>query len=196
MSSRSLLLTLLTSLCACGPAAPSAEPEPVPLKTARVRVVHLSPDAPAVDVFIGGGEPTVRQLTFGTSSPVRTVTAGSSELKVGPVTAPVRLEAERDYTAVVFGKLAKLAVNVLEDDRRALATNNVRVRVIHAADGVGTVNVLQVRPDTAPITPSTCATIAGGRRLEKVATATDHSDSMNTQSTSEPSCPAQMADKR
>ena len=50
--------------------------------------------------------------------------------------------------------------------------------------------------DTAPITPSTCATMACGRRLENVATATDHSASIKTHSTKEPSCPAQMADRR
>ena len=50
--------------------------------------------------------------------------------------------------------------------------------------------------DTAPMTPSTWATKACGKRLENVATATDHSASISTHSSSEPSCPAQMADKR
>ena len=50
--------------------------------------------------------------------------------------------------------------------------------------------------ETAPITPSTCATMACGKRLENVATATDHSANIKTHSNKEPSCPAQMADKR
>ena len=41
--------------------------------------------------------------------------------------------------------------------------------------------------DTAPMTPSTCATMACGKRLEKVATATDHSASIKTHSTKDPS---------
>ena len=50
--------------------------------------------------------------------------------------------------------------------------------------------------DTVPITPSTCATKACGKRFENAATATDQSASIKTHSTKEPSCPAQIADKR
>src|SRR5205085_11752042 len=49
-------------------------------------------------------------------------------------------------------KLAEVQLNALENDTRGLATNNVRVRVIHAADGVGTVNVFQL-PTTGIATP-------------------------------------------
>ena len=65
------------------------------------------------------------------------------------------------------------------------------------AKGLDKVRMKTKKPtDTAPITPSTCATIACGKRLENRATATDHSASIKTHSTKEPSCPAHMADKR
>ena len=65
------------------------------------------------------------------------------------------------------------------------------------ANGLDSVRMKARKPtDTAPITPSTCATKACGKRLENVATATDHSASINTHRSSEPSCPAQMAERR
>src|SRR5487761_2350993 len=49
---------------------------------------------------------------------------------------------------------------------------------------------------TSPITPNTRATISCGKCLLKVATAAVHIDRINAHSSSEPSCPPQIAAKR
>ncbi|MFT3710542.1 MAG: DUF4397 domain-containing protein [Archangium sp.] len=151
---RSLRLLCLTSLFvySCGP-TPTPEDGGIPMvtPTARIRAVHLSPDAPAVDVFVGAAV-GVSGLTFSNSSVVKEVPAGRTSLRVATASLnDVLLEADRDYTAFAFGKLNNLQLNALENDTRGLSSNNVRVRVIHAADGVGTVNVFQIPATGAPI---------------------------------------------
>lgn len=133
---------------------PMTEPDPDPLPqgpTARVRVIHLSPDAPAVDVYAGGASPAVRSLAFLSSTDAASLPAGRTELKITAAGASaavatlsnVLLEADRDYTAFAFGKLANVQLNTIEDSTSGLSSGNVRLRIIHAADGVGAVNVLQ-----------------------------------------------------
>lgn len=140
----------------CGP-LPSMEDGGTDIKPptpiARVRALHLSPDAPAVDVFIGAATtPAITGLTFGNGTAVAGVPAGRTSFRVASATLnDVLLEQDRDYTAFAFGKLNNLQLNALENDTRGLSSNNVRVRVIHAADGVGTVNVFQIPATGAPL---------------------------------------------
>lgn len=157
MRTASLLIAALTftlALNACGPGSmdpPDAGPEK---PTARLRIVHLSPDAPAIDAFVAGEGPALKGLVFLNASNPSIAPAGRADLQISatgqPASAAVAtiskalLEADRDYTAYAFGKVANLQAALVEDSTQGLASNSVRVRVIHAADGVGTVNVLQV----------------------------------------------------
>ncbi len=154
-------LAALLSLLALTACEAGGDPKPEPEETASVRVLHLSPDAPEVDAFLGGSKRVVSGLAFGAGTAAIEAPAGTSSVQVSASGAPasqaavelssLRLEAERDYTLYAFGKLSNLALNALENDARGLSTNNVRVRVVHAADGVGTVNVLQVPAAGAPV---------------------------------------------
>lgn len=121
--------------------------------TARIRVLHLSPDAPAVDAYVGS-ERVLSNLAFLKTSAYAelpsgradvSITATGAALSTAVATLPnALLETDRDYTAFAFGKLANIQANAIEDSTQGLATNNVRVRIVHAADGVGAVNVYQV----------------------------------------------------
>lgn len=82
---------------------------------ARVRVVHASPDAPAVDVTVEeSGDAIVEEAAFGDAAPV-TVPAGSYTLEIRPATEdndgdvvatfPVELEAGTVYSAFALGYL-------------------------------------------------------------------------------------------
>jgi hypothetical protein len=85
----------------------------VPDGEARVRVVHASPDAPAVDVTVGGGETTlVDDLPFGEATDSLTVPAGDYELEVRPADGgdavaeiPATFESGGVYTAFAAGYL-------------------------------------------------------------------------------------------
>lgn len=133
-------------------AEPSALPEPEPdVPQMGIRVLHLSADAPNVDVFVDGEGPAVQDLPFGSGTDVLELPAGTVDLQISATGASassavltlddVQLEEDRQYTAVAFGNLNALAGKVIEDSTQGLASNQVRVRVVHAAAGVGAVDV-------------------------------------------------------
>ncbi len=87
--------------------------DPLEEGSARVRLVHASPDAPAVDVTVGDGETTLFDgASFGDTTEYVTVPAGDYELEVRPADGgdavaeiPVTVEAGMTYTAVAAGYL-------------------------------------------------------------------------------------------
>jgi len=124
---------------------------------AQLRVLHASPDAPAVDIYIN--DEIVDGLTdvpFGTLSGYLDVPAGDYKVKVfatgtteGPVIeADVSLAAGKAYTAAAIGEVAAITAAVFEDGGMA-AADKAMVRVVHLSP---TPPPLTLRP-TAP-TPS------------------------------------------
>ncbi|MCS7067046.1 MAG: DUF4397 domain-containing protein [Meiothermus sp.] len=92
---------------------------------AKVRIVHASPDAPAVDVALKGGPVLFRNLAFNQISGYGTVPAAAYNLEVRPtgttnVALPlegVAFEAGKVYSVFAVGLLAgqTLEVIVVED---------------------------------------------------------------------------------
>lgn len=134
-------------------------PEATP--TANLRVLHLSPDAPAVDVFLNQGTmPAVSNLTFKAGTSYAQVapgnyridisangnTAGQSVLNV----PSLALEPSRSYTAVAYGNLASIRALALVDDKSALESGKIRVRAIHTAAAVGQVDIWNIPGNGAP----------------------------------------------
>jgi hypothetical protein len=103
--------------------------------TAEVRVLHGSPDAPAVDVFANGAA-ILTDVTFGTLSPFLELPAGTYSIAVAPagagveaaVIGPVDLEFARDTrtTVAATGPLAEIGAQVIAD-----APETALVRVVH-----------------------------------------------------------------
>lgn len=154
----SLFLTLgLTTLAAC--AAPSTDDSgatdtdtDINPAEASVRVMHLSPDAPAVDVFVDGmPDAVLTDLGFTESSTYLTVPAGTYTFRVAPAGAGVdaavltipdlALAAGGEYTAVAYDYLADITPKALGDDVSDLAAGSFRVNVMHGAPGVGEVDI-------------------------------------------------------
>ena len=109
---------------------------------AKVRVLHMSYDGPAVDVTVNDATPpAIKALAYGESSGYAEVPAGKPVLKVTETgkTTPVLINASPDlakgksYSIVAYKAAAQIAPIVLEDDR-VPATGKVKIRVIHAAD--------------------------------------------------------------
>jgi len=117
--------------------------------TARVRVVHASPDAPAVDVLVDGAR-AIANLGFKGASAYTSVPAGQRKFQVFPAgrtmgtpvieVAPT-LAAGKDYTVVAFSRLADITPGLFEDDNRAPAAGKARLRFIHAAPDAPAVDV-------------------------------------------------------
>lgn len=110
--------------------------------SARVRAVHASPDAPAVDVCAAGsalfsgasfpGATAYAVVTAGTYD-VKVVPAGAGCSSAGVIEAPVPLNSDTDTTIVALNRLSDIEPLVLTDDNTAPAAGQARVRFVHAS---------------------------------------------------------------
>src|SRR5918997_272398 len=115
-------LALMTALALVAPAFAQGADQ------AQVRVAHLAPDAPNVDVYVNG-DPVLTDVPY-TTSPV--------------IDVPVELAAGGAYTVAAVGLVAdgSLSAQVYEDDLRSPASANAKVRIIHASPDAGPVDVV------------------------------------------------------
>jgi len=131
------------ALAACSdedsPTAPAAG-------TAQVRVAHLSPDAPPVDVYVNGAR-AVTGASFKDVTNYLSVPAGSVNFRVTPagatspavIDATVTLNNGGSYTVAATGLLAGIQPIVLEDDRGT--TGQSKVRFVHASPDAPAVDI-------------------------------------------------------
>lgn len=123
---------------------------------ARVRVAHMSPDAPAVDVLVDGA-PAFEDLAFEEVSAYASLPSDSYFVEVVPAgtTSPVVISAtlslapNTDYTVAAVGELASIEPLVLEDDNAAPALGNAHIRFVHASPDAPAVDI--TLPDGTPI---------------------------------------------
>jgi hypothetical protein len=140
-------LALLVALALAAPALAQGAPE------AQVRVAHLSPDAPNVDVSVNG-EPVaaLQNVPYGTVSPYLPLPAGSQQVTVYPagddsqpvIDTPVDLAAGGAYTIGAVGLVSdgSLRAQVYQDDVTPPAQGNSKLRVVHASPDAGPVDVV------------------------------------------------------
>jgi hypothetical protein len=154
MSRSTLLLAASLVLLAATPAA-AQEESPAPSaasESAMVRVLHASPDAPDVDVYLDGapvGDP-LAALAFGTLSPYVPVPAGTHAVAVcataDPTVCPIEVpeltvEAGMSYTVAATNALDTIETQVLSDTQTADPATAM-VRVVHFAADAPSVDVL------------------------------------------------------
>ncbi len=127
---------------------------PPPVQSnARIRVVHASPDAPAVDVcgngavaFAGAtfpGATDYAEVPAGTLA-VNVVAAGSDCATDGVIVADLPLAADTDTTVVAANLLADIEPIVLNDDNSDPAAGSAKVRFVHASPDAPTVDITLV----------------------------------------------------
>lgn len=116
--------------------------------TAQVRVAHMAPGAPNVDVLVDG-QPAFRNLAFGAATAYAPVPAGTRDVRVTPagdnqnavITAQLPVQASQSYTVVAVGQLPNLAAVPVPDDNSPPPSGQAKVRVFHAAPDVQAVDV-------------------------------------------------------
>ena len=160
--------------------------------TGWIRLAHLSPDTPGVDVrltaFEGAAEAIVLEnVTFGTVSDYQRVPAGFYTLSMVPAGSPpgtaavltttVEIAAGGSYTSVAVGRHADLTQKVFADDLTPPPAGQARVRLIQAATAVPSVDVatadgVDVAQDTAFGTAAPYATVPAGSRTIEVTPST------------------------
>lgn len=126
---------------------------------AMIRVVHASPDAPAVDVYAAGNDtPLFTNLSYTDTSGYVEVPMGAYdiELRAAPSTASdaiayatgeIELEDGEVTTAIAAGLLAsnesasRFRVIALSEDFAAAGTGNAVARIVHASPDAPTVGI-------------------------------------------------------
>lgn len=133
-----------------------------PAGESDVRIIHLSPDAPAVDIYLDPGAPAaIEGLEFPEGTPFVTVPEGSYDVRVTAAGAgaddPVisvddfAIPADGKFSVAAYGELENIDLMVIAEDESDIEDGNLRVFVGHAADGVGTVDVWAIGLADDPI---------------------------------------------
>lgn len=125
-----ILVAFGLTIAVAGPAAAQDE--------ASVRVVHASPDAPNVDVWVDGTA-VLTDVPFTAVSDYLSVPAGEHNIQVTAtgttdpvIDADLTFEAGQSYTVAAIGLLADISATVLTDDR-VPAGGQAKLRVFHAS---------------------------------------------------------------
>jgi hypothetical protein len=127
-------LALVVALALAAPALAQGTPE------AQVRVAHLSPDAPNVDVSVNG-EPVaaLQNVPYGTVSPYLPLPAGTQQVTVYPAGDSSQPVIDGAVGLVSDGSLR---AQVYQDDLTPPAQGNSKLRVVHASPDAGPVDVV------------------------------------------------------
>jgi hypothetical protein len=117
--------------------------------SARVRVLHASPDAPAVDIYIDDAAVDAwTNVPFGTLSDYMSVPAGDYNVKIYPtgetsgavIDADVSVAGGTSYTIAATGLVAEIQPAIFID-APALSADEALVRVVHLSPDAPAVDV-------------------------------------------------------
>ena len=125
---------------------------------AKVRALHASPDAPAVDVYVNDAK-VLSSVTFRTLSDYLpldagtytvTIKAAGTDTAVASIDASV--EAGKEYTIAAIGKLAAIKLTAFVDDG-VVDPAAAKLRVVHLSPDTGAVDVALAgqAPADAPV---------------------------------------------
>jgi hypothetical protein len=116
---------------------------------ACLNVIHASPDAPAVDVYLDGTK-ALTDLTFGKTSGWVAVPAGEHRVQVtaagaepaaAVIDAKVTLAEGAAYEVAATGLLADIAPQVNQVNLSAIPETMARIRVVHTSPDAPAVDV-------------------------------------------------------
>ncbi|WP_084509902.1 DUF4397 domain-containing protein [Haloplanus natans] len=124
-----------------------------PSGSASLRVAHMSPNAPNVDVYADGSA-VLEDVAFGAVSDYLEVPAGERQLRITPAgqsgttvfEGAVPVESGTAYTVAAVGEVGDMADQpfeplVLEDDNSDPGGDMARVRLVHASPDAPAVDV-------------------------------------------------------
>ncbi len=122
---------------------------------AQIRVVHASPDAPAVD-FLVDNVVTQTALAYGENSAYTPIVAGTHNVKInnaGAATTLVTLDTtitgSSAFSVYVMDVAAKLQVVIINDFLGLPTAGNAKLRFVHASPDTAGLDVFQDDSTTA-----------------------------------------------
>ncbi len=151
------LLVASLSLVACGSSSNDSH-------APQLRAVHLSPDAPAVDISVNGAVP-LAGVVYRTASQFLPVDSGSTDISVlvpalggaSALDATLDLEQDTKYTVIAANTVANglpLTPIVVIDDIEVPTAGTAAITVIHGSPAAPAVDVYVTAPDAAlPASP-------------------------------------------
>lgn len=161
-----ILPIFVLSLTACDWFDDDDDNPPPPEPVASLRVLHGSPDAPAVDVLVDGS-PVLTNVPYKAASGYLNVPAGGFDVAInvaGTSTTVltltgVNLTADTEYTVIAANTAANLEALLLNDANSQPASGELAVRVVHGAPAAPAVDVYVTAPgeDLANATPAVAA---------------------------------------
>ena len=145
---------LTLSLVACG-----GDDNDTKDKQAYLRVLHASPDAPAVDIAVNGAV-ALENVTFQQGSGYLEVAEGANKVELliaGTDTVAfsvdTNLMANGYYSAIAISELADLDVKLI-DDTATYTDGDADVTVVHAAPAATAVDIFVTEPEAELSTPT------------------------------------------
>lgn len=116
--------------------------------TARVQVVHASPDAPGVDILVDNNKVNSSALVFPNNTAYLDVEAGKRNLKVNAtgtsnsvINADVTFDADKNYSVFAINRVATIEALVLTDDLTVPAAGKAHVRFVHLSPDAPAVDI-------------------------------------------------------
>jgi hypothetical protein len=116
---------------------------------AQVLIVHASPDAPGVDIFVDNGQPAaVSNLQFLSNTGYVPVPAGVRNVRVKlnattdtVINANLTLVSGTYYSVFAVDSASKVTALVLEDDLTAPAAGKAHLRFVHLSPNAPNVDI-------------------------------------------------------
>jgi len=130
----------------------------------QLRAVHLSPDAPVVDIKVNDATP-LTGVAYRQASGFLFVDSGSTDISVlvpaldgaSALDATLTLEDDTKYTVIAANTVANglpLTPLVITDDIMAPASGNAAITVVHGSPSAPSVDVYVTAPDAElPVAP-------------------------------------------
>jgi hypothetical protein len=135
------LVCIATAIAGCG----GSDDNP---GTTHLRILHASPDAPNVDVYVDNNL-ALANVPYPTASNYLTIEAGPHNIKVnaaGTSTTVINvtpsLARNGYFTAIAANFVASIQALLATDEYSAPPAGQARLRVIHAAPDAGPVDIL------------------------------------------------------
>lgn len=140
--------------------------------TAKVNVIHASPDAPGVDLLVDNLKVNASALTFPNATGYLSVNAGTRNIKVNAagttttvINADIPFTKDKNYSVYAINRLASIGAILVEDDLTTPASGKAHVRFLHLSPDAPAVTV-------GVLSGSTFTPVFSNRSFETQATAT------------------------
>jgi hypothetical protein len=170
---RTFVLFLLAA--AALSAACSDDGNTTPEGQGRLRIVHVSPDAPNLDVVLDGDTVASDVAYLGSSDYVE-LSAGGHVMQIFETNTSTTLIDQDvtvadgvDYTVIVEDTLNDIKALVLTDNNNTPPAGTIRVRAVHGAPAAGAVDIYVTDPGTdLTLTGPVASNVAFGEALPYV----------------------------